>query len=114
LALAENLVALGVARRAVLEIELPLEPLVAVEGLERLRRADLERDERIVAARLPELADPDAVGTRRRELHVLDDLVPPRELAVGGDQMAEELFRRLQPGGGGDERRRESDDNAGE
>ena len=56
--------------------------------------ADLERDERVVAAGLAELAEPDAVGARRRQLHVLDDLVPARQLVVGADLEAEKLLRR--------------------
>ena len=63
LALAEDLVALGVGRRAALEVQLPLELLVAIEILQRVGRADFERDERIVVAGLAELAEADAVAT---------------------------------------------------
>ena len=85
-----------VARRAALEVQLALELLVAVQVLQRVGRADFEGDERVALAGLAELAEAHAVGTGRRELHVLDDLVPARQLVVGADLEPDKLFRRLQ------------------
>jgi len=89
LALAEDLVALGVARRTALEVQLALELLVAFEILQRVRRADLERDERVVLAGLAELAEAHAIGIRRGQLHVLDNPVPAHEFVVGPDLEAQ-------------------------
>jgi hypothetical protein len=55
LALPENLVALALRRRAALEVQLLFELLIAIEVLERIGRADFERDERVVVARLAKL-----------------------------------------------------------
>jgi hypothetical protein len=96
LALLEDLVALGVGRRAALEVQLPLELLVAIQVLQRLAARDLERDERIAVRRLAQLAEADAIARARHELHVVDDPVPPRELVVAADAEAEVLVRRLQ------------------
>src|SRR5204863_9741774 len=72
---------------------------------------DFEGDERIAVARPSQLAEADAIGIRRRELHVLDDLVPSHELVVRADCEAEELLGCLQlAGGGGDERGGEDED----
>ena len=109
LALAEDLVALGVGRRAALEVQLPLQLLVAIEILQRLGRADFERDERIAVAGLAELAEADAVRVGRGELHVVDDLVPADQLVVGADLEAEKLLRRLQRAGRGRGKRRGRD-----
>ena len=93
------------ARRAALEVQLPLELLVAVEVLQRVGRADFERDERVAAGGLAELAVAHAVRCAGRELHVFDDLVPANELVVGADLEPDKLFGRLkragrrQPGG---------------
>jgi histidinol-phosphate/aromatic aminotransferase/cobyric acid decarboxylase-like protein len=96
LALAEDLVPLCVGRRTALEVQLLLQPFVAVQVLERVRGADFERDERIAAAGLAELAEAHAVGIRRGQLHVVDDLVPAGKLVVGADLVAEELLGRLE------------------
>ena len=65
----------------------------------------------IVVPRLAELAEAHAIGVGRGQLHVVDNLVPSRQLVVGADLEAEELLGRLQrPGRGGhavDRRRRE-------
>ena len=84
-----------VGRRAALEVQLPFELLVAVEILQRVGRADFERDERIAVAGLAELAEADAVGVRRGQLHVVDDLVPAGQLVVGADLEADKLLGRL-------------------
>ena len=113
LAAAEDLVALGVGRRPSLEIELPLELLVAVDVLQGVRRADLQRNEGLAVGRLAELAQPHAIGRLRRQLHVFDDAVPADELVVGADGMAGELLgggqRRLRP-----DRRGSKEDHCGE
>src|SRR6185436_18115442 len=82
LALPENVVALARAWRATLKVELPLEFLVAVDVLQRVCRADFDGDEWIPVRRFSQVTDADAIGSGRDELHVLDDLVPSRELVV--------------------------------
>ena len=99
LALPEDLVALGVGRRAPLEVELPLHLLVAIQVLQRVGAGDLERDERIAVGRLPELAEADAIRRARHLLEVVDDLVPARQLVVGPHPEPEELLRRLDAAG---------------
>ena len=73
-----------------------LERAVVVDLPVRVSRGDLHRDERIPLGRCAELADPHAVRRPLHELHVLDDLVPTRQLRVGADPVSEELLRRLQ------------------
>ena len=96
LAVPEDFVAIARARRAVLEVQAAFQLLVAVEIFQRLGRRNLEGDERIALAGLSQIAEPDAVGSGRDELHVVDDLVPPRELVVGADLEPDKLFRRLE------------------
>ncbi len=94
LAAAEDLVAFGIARRAVTEVQLAFELLVAIEVLQRIGAGDLQRDERIVVRGPAELAEADAIARSRDQAHVLDDLVPARELVVAADPEAEELIGR--------------------
>ena len=100
LALRENLVALGIGRRAALEVQLSLELLVAIEVLQRIGRADFQHDERIVVRGLAQLAHLDPIAGRVHLPHVFDDAVPPRQLVVGANAEAEELIRGLDAGGG--------------
>jgi hypothetical protein len=95
LARAEDLLALAVARRAALEVQLAFELLEALDVLQRVRRADFDRDERVAVGRLAQFVHAHAVGCRGDHLHVLHDLVPARELRVGSDLEAEELLGRL-------------------
>ena len=95
LALPEDLVPLTRRRGAVLEVEPPLDLLVSIEVADRVRRADLQREKRLAAARASELAEADPVGARRRVLHVVDDGVPAGQLSVRADPEADKLFRRL-------------------
>src|SRR5437870_5750318 len=75
--------------------------------LQRVGRADLERDERVAVARLSELPEAHAVRIRRGNLHVLDDLVPADELVVVAHFVPETLLRGLEHAGRGrDECRR--------
>src|SRR5262245_28420223 len=96
LARTENLVALGRRRRAALKVEFAFTLFVPIQILDRLRRADFKRDERIVESSFAKLAQIDAVRSGVNEFQILDYLVPAGELAVLADSEAEELFGRLQ------------------
>jgi hypothetical protein len=79
-----------------LKVELAFKLFVAIQILDRVRRTDLERDERIVERSFTKLAQIDAVGGGVNDFQVLDYLVPAGELAVLADAEAEELFGRLE------------------
>ena len=69
--------------------------LVAIEVLQRLGRADLHHDERDCRRSTFRARGSGRDRSRADDLaHVLDDLVPPRELVVGADAEAEELLGR--------------------
>ena len=84
-------------RRAVLEIQLARELLVAVEILDACPAALISSAMNgLPPFVLPSSRHADAVGSGRRELHVLDDLVPANQLVVRADLEPDKLFRRLQ------------------
>jgi len=77
-----------------LKVEPAFELLEMIEILDRVGRADFEKDERIVVRSLAKLAQPHAIGSIRNHSHVLNDLIPTSELLVFADPKAEELLRR--------------------
>ena len=87
LALAEDLVALARVRGAVPEIQPPFELLVAFQVLASCRASPISRTAMNgwPSVDVPSSLHPHAIRARRGELHVFDDLVPPRELVVGAD-----------------------------
>src|SRR3954471_5056660 len=89
LALAEDLVALGITGSTALEVQLSFELLITIQVLQRIGAADFERDERVVVCRLAKLAKADAIGRAGHPPHVLDDLVPPCQLVVAADPETE-------------------------
>src|SRR5258706_15845458 len=75
LAVAENLIALGIGGGAVLEVELALQGLDAVEIAEVFGGADFEEHEGIAVSGGAEIAEADAVAVGGDHLHIVDDLV---------------------------------------
>jgi hypothetical protein len=90
-----------------LKVQLAFELLVAIAVRDDVRRADLNDDERVAAGTLAQFAERDAIRSGRDHFHVLDDLVPPRQLVVGSDREPDKLFRRRH-GARGAEKNRQS------
>ena len=99
LALSKNLLALAGVRGAVPEIQPPRELPVPLEVLDRVGVADEHADEWVAVRGGAQLLHPHPIRRGRRELHVLDELVPARQLVVGADLEPDKLVGRLQRAG---------------
>ena len=74
--------------------------LEVVEPAQVFGRGDEDGEEGLAEGRWPHVNDLDAIAPVADELVVLDELGPVRELPVRAHLVAEELFRRGNPGRG--------------